>query len=268
MIIDVNVYLSRWPLRRLPCDELPKLVERLQTCGVTQAWTGSFDGLLHKDVGGVNERLAAECRQVPAGLLQPFGTVNPTLPDWREELRRCHEVHHMPGIRLQPNYHGYQLDHPGFAELLQLAAARGLIVQLAVRMEDPRMQHPLLRVPDVDTTPLPDLVAAVPDLQLVLLNALQILPGDRLSALAHTGRVHFEIATLEGVAGIASLVTRVPLERVLFGSYCPFFILESAVLKLRESELSPAQLDAIAFENARRVWHTTQTMEQTTKQAM
>ena len=159
----------------------------------------------------------------------------------------------MPGIRLQPNYHGYTLDHPGFAELLQLAAARGLIVQLAVRMEDPRMQHPLLRVPDVDTTLLPDLVTAVPDLQLVLLNALQILPGDRLSALARTGRVYFEIATLEGVAGIASLVTRVPLECVLFGSYSPFFILESAVLKLRESELSPAQLDAITFENARRI---------------
>ena len=79
MIIDVNVSLSRWPMRKLPCDELPKLVDKLRACGVTQAWAASFDGLLHKDVGSVNARLVAECRQGPPDLLQPFGTVNPML---------------------------------------------------------------------------------------------------------------------------------------------------------------------------------------------
>jgi uncharacterized protein len=256
MITDVNVSLSRWPTRRVPCDEPPRFVERLRACGVTQAWAGSFDGLLHKDVGGVNLRLAAECRQHPDGLLQPFGTVNPLLPDWREELRRCHEVHHMPGIRLHPNYHGYQLDNPVFAELLKLAAERGLIVQLALRMEDPRMQHPLLRVADVDVKPLPAVVAALPQLQLVLLNAMPALPNDTLAALVGTGRVCIEIATLEGVGGIAGLLARVPLDQVLFGSHFPYFILESAVLKLRESALSPVQLNAITCENARRVLET------------
>ena len=112
------------------------------------------------------------------------------LPDWREELRRCHEDYHMPGIRLHPNYHGYRLDDPVCGELLKLAAQRGLIVQLAVRMEDVRMQHPLMRVPDVDTKPLPDLVAARPELRLVLLNAMQVLPSDTLTALVGTGRVY------------------------------------------------------------------------------
>ncbi len=87
----------------------------------------------------------------------------------------------------------------------------------------------------------------------MLLNALQILRGNALAALAETGRVCFEIATLEGVAGISSLLTRVPVEKVLFGSHFPFFILESAVLKLHESELSSAQMDAITHENAQRL---------------
>ena len=253
MIVDVNVNLSRWPLRRLPCDELPRLVEKLRGSGVTEAWAGSFDGVFHKDVGAVNARLAAECRKCPPGLLRPFGSVNPTLPDWREELRRCHEDYRMPGIRLHPSYHGYRLGDPAFAELLTVAGRRGLIVQLTVRIEDPRMQHPLMRVPDVDTKPLPDLLAAHPELRLVLLGALQTVRGDAITRLIRAGEVYFEISMLEGVGGISNLLSHVPVDRILFGSHFPLFILESATLKLQESELLPAQTTAITHENAQRL---------------
>ncbi|NQU19907.1 MAG: amidohydrolase family protein [Candidatus Nealsonbacteria bacterium] len=253
MIIDVNVNLSRWPLRRLPCDELPRLVEKLRACGVTQAWAGSFDGVFHKDIGGVNARLVDDCRKCRPGLLRPFGSVNPTLPDWREDLRRCHEDYHMPGIRLHPSYHGYRLDDPVFAELLTLAQRRGLIVQLVVRIEDPRMQHPLVRVSDVDTQPLPGLLATHPKLRLVLLNSLRTLRGNAIAKLIGAGEVYFEISMLEGVGGISNLLSRVPVDRILFGSHFPLFILESATLKLRESKLLPAQTDAITHKNAQRL---------------
>ena len=253
MIVDVNVNLSRWPFRRLPCDELPKLAEKLHALGVRQAWAGSFDGLFHKDVAAVNARLVDDCGKCPGGLLRPFGTVNPTLPDWREDLRRCHEDYGMTGIRLHPNYHGYQLDDPVFSELLRLAQRRGLMVQLAVRIEDLRMQHPLMLVPDVDTKPLAGLIATHPELRLVLLNALRTLRGDAITSLVDAGQVYFEISMLEGVAGISNLLKRVPIDRILFGSHFPFFILESAALKLGESELSLAQTSAITHENAERL---------------
>src|SRR4051794_8183722 len=111
-IIDTNVSLSRWPLRRLPLDDTGKLVAKLKSSGVTQAWAGSFDALLHKNIAAVNEALMIECRTHGQKMLLPFGTVNPKLPDWQEDLRRCHEQHHMRGIRLFPNYHGYKLDDP------------------------------------------------------------------------------------------------------------------------------------------------------------
>lgn len=249
MIVDTNVYLSRWPFRRLPGDETPTLVARLRQWNVSQAWAGSFDGILHKDIAGVNARLAEDCRKHGGGLLVPFGSVNPKLPDWREDLRRCAKDHRMPGIRLHPNYHGYDLKDPVFAELLQAAVEHNLIVQVAASMEDVRTQHPLVRVEPVDLAPLPGLVADRPGLRLILLN----WRGAREArALADAG-VCFDIATIEGVEGVGQLARRLPPERIVFGSSCPLFILEAAIMKVHESGLPEDQKAAILQGNAKRM---------------
>lgn len=250
MIVDVNVHLSRWPFRRLPEDDTPLLVERLRRNQVTQAWAGSFDALLHRDLAAVNLRLVDECRKFGAGVLVPFGTVNPTLPDWQDDLRRCHEVHRMPGVRIYPNYHGYTLADPAAAELLALAEKRGLIVQIVAKMEDDRTQHPLVRVPAVDFKPLIELMKTRPKLRVVLLNAFMPLNAEQVGQLAAARNVFFDMGMLEGVGGITRLLKAAPLEQILFGSHAPFFVWEAAQLKLKESELGEHQTKAIARENA------------------
>jgi predicted TIM-barrel fold metal-dependent hydrolase len=253
-LVDVNVNLSRWPLRRLPCDQTEALVEKLRSHGVTQAWAGSFDALLHRDLPGANARLASDCRRHGPTLLLPFGSIDPTQPDWEAELRHCAETHRMPGIRLHPNYHGYRLDDARFAQLLKRAAERGLIVQLALVMEDERMMHPLWRVEPVEPAPLAQVVRQTPGLRLVLINALRTLRGTALQKLIEAGNVCVEISMLEGVGGIQNLLQRTPVDRVLFGSHAPLFYFESAELKLRESPLTPAQLALIRCGNARRLF--------------
>jgi hypothetical protein len=158
----------------------------------------------------------------------------------------------MSGLRLHPNYHGYTLDAPEFRELLVEAEKRELTVQIAVRMEDPRTQHPQVVVSDVVVDPLVDLLAelkgkAAPRVQ--LLNALRSVRSSILLQRLSERGVHFEIAMLEGAAALESLGETIPAKQVEFGSYAPFFYLESALLKLAESDIGAAEI-ALRCHNA------------------
>ena len=247
-MIDTNVNLSRWPFRRLAGDTPEALTKKLREHGVTSAWAGSFDGLLHRDVAAVNSRLAEEC--LAHKLFVPFGTVNPKLPDWQEDLRRCQEVHRMKGIRLHPNYHGYTLKDAVFGDLLGLASKRKMVVQIALSMEDTRTQHPLLRVPVVDTAPLVEALQSFPKLPVLLLNAR--LEGEPLRKLTRANQIYFEFAMMERLGGLEILLRDVPLERMLFGSHSPLFYFESALFKVKEAGLKEDQKRAILETNARR----------------
>jgi len=252
-LIDVNVNLGRWPLRRVRFDDMAGLAAMLRRQGVTQAWAGSFECLLHKDMAAANARLAAECRREGKGLLLPFGSVNPKLPEWEEDFRRCVEEHGMPGLKLFPNYHGYKLDDPDFTRLLGLATKHGLVVELALIMEDERMMHPLLRVPPTDPAPLAAAAKQTPGLRLVIVNGLRMLREKALVEIVGAGEISIEISMLDAVNGVGELFGSLPPGRVLFGSYAPLFYFESAALKLQESPLTDAQLRAVRYESARRL---------------
>jgi hypothetical protein len=251
MITDTNVYLSRWPFRRLRGDEPAQLVEMLRKKGVTEAWAGSFDALLHEDVSEVNVRLARDCREFGPGFLTPFGTVNLRLPDWQEDLRRCHEVHGMPGIRIHPNYQYYKLTDPAFTELLGMIVERKMILQIAAGMEDERTQHPVMRAPDLNFEPLPALLKAHPRARLQLL-AMRRAPSPLVKALGAAADVYFDFSWLESVGTLSRLCEAAP-GHVAFGSHSPYIYFESAQLKIQEAGLTGAQLTSVLTGAAARL---------------
>ena len=260
-IIDVNVHLFDWPFRKLKYGQTSALLAELHKHRIVQAWAGSFEGLLHKNLDGVNARLARECQASGENVLVPFGAINPALPDWEEDLRRCHEKYKMPGIRLYPSYHNYTLQHPELPRLLDQAGQRGLLVQLAVRMEDPRVHLPVTLTPAVDVSPLPELLAKVPGVKLQLLNAFNgtdPLRGRVGQRLIEETSVTFDISHAEGQGGVRKLIDGdrdasrppVPVERLMLGSHAPYFPCESSVFKLFESRLDRPELERLMHRNA------------------
>lgn len=258
-IVDTNVFLFDWPFRRLKYARTERLVEKLRRHRITQAWAGSFEAVFHKQLDAANRRLAEECRLRGEGLLLPFGSVNPAWSGWQDDLRRCREEYGMPGIRLYPGYHGYALDDPQFVRLLQMATDLGLLVQIALRLEDERVHHPLIEAPRVAAAPLVPVLKDIPAARVQLVHAASALRGSHVPDLVEQTTVTFDISNIEGNGGVGRLIdgnhwyyhrTPVPAERLLFGSHAPFFPVESALLKLFESPLSREQLQRVMSANA------------------
>lgn len=221
-IVDTHVYLGRWPFRQTPGNSAAETVTALRQHGVAQAWAGTFEGLLHKDVSGANARLAEECRRTGEKMLIPFGVVNPTLPDWEEDVRRCHETFKMPGIRLHPNYHGYTLADERFANLLALATKRRMLLQLVAQLDD--AQHAYLRMPSarVDLSPLAAVAKQFPELRLTLHNRPERFGSAQLGALPTAANVYFDVTAVAASSAI-------PANRLVLGSCWPLGNVESAL---------------------------------------
>jgi hypothetical protein len=252
-VIDTHVYLGRWPFRCLAGDEPSKLVANLRRHQVSRAWAGSFDALFHKDVHGANLRLVETCRHEGDGVLVPFGAVNPVLPDWEEDLRRCHEHFKMPGIRLHPNYHGYTLDDPRFARLLELAAARKLVVQLVTWMSDERHAFLNPHVPQVELAPLAAIVNPLRGLHLLVTNGCRTLKIRSLRALVPRLQVCFDFSRIASADKLRDLVELVSADRIVIGSASPLADFEATLLRMRQAKLSAAQTRAICHGTAQRM---------------
>ena len=243
-LTDCHVYLGSNPFRQLGAENAGDFIQGLARRGVTEAWAGAFEGLLRRDVANVNRELAHACQN---SMLRPCGTVNLSLPDWQDDVRRCAEDHGMRVIRLHPNYHGYDLKTPAFRELLPLAVKHRLMVQLVVQMEDERTQNPQVRVAPVDLKPLSGILQELKESRIMLLNANAAM---LLRHLQDCTNMWLDFAMIEGVGGVENLLKTWPQERLVFGSFAPVFYWESARLKMQESALDPGQTLAVQWQNA------------------
>ena len=260
-IVDTNVNLFDWPFRKLKYSQTSALVAKLKKHRVGEAWAGSFEALFHKNINGVNERLANECRDKGAGLLRPFGSVNLAWGDWEEDVRRCHEVFRMPGVRIYPGYQPFDLSHPDLKRLVAMTRERGLLLQIVFGMEDTRVHHPIINVSPVPAAPLVPILKAEPQAKVQLLHFSGSVQGGDLRQLMSETSAVIDISRWEGNGAVGRMIgtapnsqgARVAVERTLFGSHAPYFPLETALLKLIESPATADQLLAIMQGNARRL---------------
>ena len=257
---DANSYLGEWPPRRLNGDRAlspRELVEHRQELmdrrGIRRAAVSRLEGVFLKDASVANRELFDLVRENERFL--PVYTLNPTFPDWREQLERCIQEWGLApgkaGLRLLPSYHGYPLDAPAVDRFLEAAAPLRVPLLLPVQLEDARMHHPAMQVPDLLSADVAALVNRWPEVHWIVCGATAAQIASTARLLGAAAQCRFDISRVQGpVDSVRMLHERVGVERLVFGTNLPLHVCESPIMELADAHLPADEDAAVRFGNA------------------
>ena len=181
MIIDVNAWVGHWPFRQLRHNTVQGLLRLMDRSGIDRAVVASVHGVFYRNAHSANEELAKQVLRHRDRLI-PFATLNPTYAEWGEDLRRCAEDLELCGIRLVPQYHGYDLDSDASLDLLDAVSDLGWCVQVPMRIVDRRQRHPWDMADDLKPAMFRRFLNLRPHIRWMILNGAgftgRILPPD------------------------------------------------------------------------------------------
>ena len=262
MILDLNVFLGRWPFAPLKYETAGDILGLMDRAGIDRAVVTSLNSVFYYDAEIGNREVGEACKR-HSDRLVPFATINPNLPRWKEHLDECVERYGVKGIKLHPDYHKYSLvsgpraldDIPS---LLEQAARLDFPVYLQTSLFDLR-HHPGYCL--VLEAPMADIGQAI---ERYSKNSF-IVGGGRwfgsrvrelLKQLGPDGPRNFAIAT-DGVGGtwegVKALVDQIGSARILFSSRTPILYSEASKEMVEQSEITSQDKANILGENAARL---------------
>jgi uncharacterized protein len=259
--LDANCYLGEWPTRHLngtPPPAPKELVDRrlrlMDRLGIRRAAVARLEGVLLKDSGVANADLYALIGKHQDRFF-PVYTINPTFPTWEEHLNRCVDEYGLSSgqgaIRLYPSYQWYRLDDPRLGIALERLASLELPVVLTLQLDDPRMHHPAIQVPDVDPDDAVALVRRWPQIRWIVAAGRYRDVRVIGSAVPVEAPVWLDISRVQGpIDSIPLLREVVGARRLLFGTNMPFVVSEAPILELADARLSADEDAAVRYRNA------------------
>jgi uncharacterized protein len=172
MLVDSNTYVGHWPFKHLKYNTCEAVLGRMNQYGVDAAVLSNLNGIFYKNTQPANVALMEEIRSKKAfqDRFIPFAVINPIFGGWKDDFNTCADKLGMKGIRLYPQYHGYELSNPYLVELVKRARDRGLPVAFSLRMVDSRPSSWLDITQEWSLKDLVPIVRQVPDARYLVLN--------------------------------------------------------------------------------------------------
>lgn len=251
-MIDVNAYLGHFAFRQLRYNTAPTLAAYMDRFQIGRAIVSSAAAITYRNPQAGNEELAAEIESHRARFI-PFAVLSPVYAGWEDDLNICAQLFGMRGLRLYPRWHNYKLTDPRCRDMVNAAAARGMVISIPCRVEDRRQQGWLVDIPDLPFDEIAGLVRSCPKARFLIQNA----SGVAGSGLARKGSAvpdnyAVDISRLSAEFGneIGQLLSILGEDRILFGTGMPFHYPGPAFAKLEMLRVSDSVKEKIRSKNA------------------
>lgn len=250
-MIDVNVFLGAYPWRRIPGTAPEAVLAAMDRVGIETAWVTHLPSLFWKDPAEGNGWLYDQALRMHRFRAVPV--VHPGLPRWEDDLREAVDRGAV-AVRSDPGVLGLA---PAGAEMLRLiaaAAALGMPVLAAVRLEDGRGRHPLDLAPELPPWAVRQWLRHEPTARVVITHADRgfIEEVHYGSTPAESARVWWDISWVWGPPDdhLAHLLATMGALRFLFGTGQPLRLPETPVARLDLLALKSGERDQITAGNA------------------
>ncbi|HPP12551.1 MAG TPA: amidohydrolase family protein, partial [bacterium] len=240
--VDLNVHWAHWPRGFWPWKTLGGLVKALKGCGITRALISSPESILYPDPVETDRILLTRIKPFP--FLTPVATLNPAVLNFQKQIAGKDFV----AFRLVPAFWDCSLKEKTVRKLLTLIQERKRLLLIQMRLEDERSQFYPLQVPAPKITDLLALAKNFPSVKMVVLNVY----FDEAVQLARQPNVWVDLSFLERFQTLKSLLTVLPVEKVVFGSHAPFLYPEAALAKVMCARIPERVKGAILFRNSQR----------------
>jgi len=253
MLIDVNVSFGNWPFQTFLQDSVVKLSKHLKSEGISLALVSSIETALYPDPDIYNKSLFKKLK--PYSNLIPVTVINPALSDWKERYEEYINSWKVRAIKIFPNYHNYSLSSKFVDDFMnELFKRKNTVLIVQMRLEDERNQYPLLKVAEVDYKKIIKLANRFPGILIICLCSHF---REAIFLVKETKNIYVDISFIETLNTVfktnTALLKEIPASRILFGSHTPFLYTRSAVMKIKSAEIFKKDLNAITFNNTRRL---------------
>lgn len=241
---DFSGFVGAWGYWPLKARTGADVIALMDAHGIERAVVGSTRALESDWRLGNSDVIAAAADS--GGRLIPFVTIDGTWPG-TAELLADYESAGAKGVRCYPSHHHNTL--PSQLEPLCAAAQdHGLVVTIVVRaIMD--WSFPVAAV-----EPFESLFAQFSDVQFVVHGMNYGQESWNAIRLLNTyANVWLETSCLQGLGGLAQWVSQGDVDRILLGTGAPLQYPACGIAKLEKAEISPADKEAIAHRNAKRL---------------
>jgi hypothetical protein len=210
------------------------------------------DRLLHlMDESGIDMAVVSDIGEVMGAgggadinheRLIPFHTVRPDT-----NIKSLSDA--VQGIRIYPTYHAWDFSGSSWAKLLERAEVEGWIVQVYLRLRDPRVLPQQVVSADIMQS-LGGIIESNSSVRFVI-TGMNFFEAEGYLPLLRRENAWFEVSHLQHpMAPLDKLTEKIGASRMLFGTSVPFFYPFVTTFRTMHSKLSQGEMSRILSGNA------------------